>query len=87
MNWGQALARAHAFRHARANETPAPKVVTLTEQYSSMEAINRLMELTAAVLPLLRYRGRPEPGASPPASSAGANVVALAAVHAPAPSV
>ena len=59
VNWGQALARAQAFRLAHADEDPCPVVVSLAGQYSSKVQVEALYEVAEAVLPLFRYSGRP----------------------------
>ena len=73
VNWAQALARARAHKHVRANEVPAPEVIELWEQFASKEAIDRVTSIILSILPLFRYVGRPdEVGSTPAARAAGA---------------
>ena len=72
VNWAQALARARAHKHVRANEVPAPEVIELWEQFASKEAIDRVTAIILSILPLFRYVGRPDDvGATPAARATG----------------
>ena len=72
VNWAQALARARAHKHVRANEVPAPEVIELWEQFASKEAIDRVTSIILSILPLFRYVGRPdEVEATPGARAVG----------------
>ena len=87
VNWAQALARARAHKHVRANEVPRPEVVELWEQFASKEAIDRVTAIILSILPLFRYVGRPDElgaasvtralgGAAPAGSVAGSKASA-----------
>ena len=87
VNWAQALARARAHKHVRANEVPMPEVVELWEQFASKEAIDRVTAIILSILPLFRYVGRPDEsgvasvtraplGAAPAGSVAGSKASA-----------